>query len=96
MSHYKCPADLPDQLAADIQDLAVKAMKSAAVQVYGRVDFRLDPENEPWCLEINTLPGMTETSLLPMGAAASGLSFPGLIDEILKISLNKYNQAKEA
>jgi D-alanine-D-alanine ligase len=66
-------------------------MQSVGVQVYGRVDFRLDPENKPWCLEINTLPGMTETSLLPMGAAAIGLSFPQLIDEILKLSLNKYS-----
>jgi len=91
MSNYKCPADLDDALTQSIQALAVKAMSSAGVQVYGRVDFRLDPENKPWCLEINTLPGMTETSLLPMGAAAYGLSFPQLIDQILKLSLKKYS-----
>ncbi|NQV42762.1 MAG: D-alanine--D-alanine ligase [Candidatus Marinimicrobia bacterium] len=90
MSNYECPAKLDDGLARHIQDLAVKAMQSAGVQVYGRVDFRLDPENKPWCLEINTLPGMTETSLLPMGAAAKDLSFPQLIDQILKLSLKKY------
>ena len=90
MSKYECPAKLADELARHIQDLAVKSMQSAGVQVYGRVDFRLDPENKPWCLEINTLPGMTETSLLPMGAAANGLSFPQLIDRILKLSLKKY------
>lgn len=89
MSRYVCPADLDDHLARSIQELAVKAMHSVGVQVYGRVDFRLNPENLPFCLEINTLPGMTETSLLPMGAAAQGLSFPELIDEILKLSLKK-------
>jgi len=91
MSKYVCPADLDDTLTKLIQNLAVKAMQSAGVQVYGRVDFRLDPQNQPWCLEINTLPGMTETSLLPMGAAAHGLSFPQLIDQILKLSLKKYS-----
>lgn len=91
MSNYECPAKLDGDLAQHIQDLAVKAMGSAGVQVYGRVDFRLDPENNPWCLEINTLPGMTETSLLPMGAAASGISFPQLIDQIIKLSLKKYS-----
>jgi D-alanine-D-alanine ligase len=91
MSNYECPAKLDDVLARHIQDLAVKSMQSVGVQVYGRVDFRLDPENRPWCLEINTLPGMTETSLLPMGAAANGLSFPQLIDQILKLSLKKYS-----
>jgi len=91
MSRYQCPADLKPDLAETIQDLAVKAMGSVGVQVYGRVDFRLDPEMKPWCLEINTLPGMTETSLLPMGAAAAGIDFPELIDGILKISLKKYN-----
>jgi len=90
MSNYQCPAELDDALATSIQNLAIQAMHSAGVQVYGRVDFRLDPENKPWCLEINTLPGMTETSLLPMGALANGLSFPQLIDHILKLSLNKY------
>ncbi len=91
MSNYQCPADLDDALTKSIQELAVAAMHSAGVQVYGRVDFRLDPQNQPWCLEINTLPGMTETSLLPMGAAANGLSFPQLIDKILQLSLKKYS-----
>ncbi len=89
MSNYECPAKLDDDLTNQIQNLAVKSMQSVGVQVYGRVDFRLDPENQPWCLEINTLPGMTETSLLPMGAAANSLSFPQLIDEILNLSLKK-------
>ncbi len=90
MSKYVCPAELEGTLTKTVQELALKAMEVVGVQVYGRVDFRLDPENRPWCLEINTLPGMTETSLLPMGAAAAGISFPELIDSILKQSLLKY------
>lgn len=89
MSRYECPADLSVELTQHIQSLAKQAMEAVGVQVYGRVDFRLDPDGNPWCLEINTLPGMTETSLLPMGAEAFGLSFPQLIDEILKQSLLK-------
>ena len=92
MSRYQCPAELDNELSKKIQDYARLAMQSAGVQVYGRVDFRLDPEGNPWCLEINTLPGMTETSLLPMGAKAQGLDFPELIDSILKQSLKKYSQ----
>jgi len=91
MSRYECPAVLDETLAREIQGLAKQAMDAVGVQVYGRVDFRLDPAGQPWCLEINTLPGMTETSLLPMGAKAFGLSFPQLIDEIFKQSLAKYS-----
>lgn len=90
MSRYVCPADLEDPLATEIQRLAQKAMDVLGVQVYGRVDFRLDPQGKAWCLEVNTLPGMTETSLLPMGAKALGLSFPELIETIINESLKKY------
>ena len=58
-------------------------------KVYSRVDFRLDKNNDSWLLEINTLPGMTETSLFPMAAKATGLSFEDLIDKIIKLSLEK-------
>ncbi len=92
MSQYKCPAELDDTLAKQIQNYARQAIEAVGVQVYGRVDFRLDPEGQPWCLEINTLPGMTETSLLPMGAKTAGFSFPQLIDDILKQSLKKYDR----
>ena len=89
MSRYVCPAELDEKTTRLIQDYAVGAMDSAGVQVYGRVDFRLDPQGKPWCLEINTLPGMTETSLLPMGALAHGLNFAQLIAEIIQQSLKK-------
>ena len=90
MSRYVCPAELSPRQTETLQQLAGKAMQVLGVQVYGRVDFRLDPQGNPWCLEVNTLPGMTETSLLPMGARALGLSFPELIDAIIHESLKKY------
>jgi len=89
MSNYQCPAALSPDLAQQIRGYAETAMQSVGVEVYGRVDFRLDPEGNPWCLEINTLPGMTATSLLPMGAAADGLDFAELIQRILDLSLEK-------
>ena len=58
-------------------------------KVYSRVDFRLDKDNRFWLLEINTLPGMTETSLFPMAAKAIDLNFEDLIDKIIKLSLEK-------
>jgi D-alanine-D-alanine ligase len=89
MSQYVCPADLSDDITEDIQKIALKVMKAVGVEVYGRVDFRLDEENNAYCLEVNTLPGMTETSLFPKAAKAHGMSFSDLLDEIVTLSLEK-------
>ena len=88
-SDYICPAEIDDSLSEEIKDTALKIHKLLGCQVYSRVDFRLDKDNKLWFLEINTLPGMTETSLFPMAAKASGLSFEDLIDKIIKLSLEK-------
>ena len=88
-SDYICPADLDDSLSKDIQDTALRVHNLLGCKVYSRVDFRLDKDNKFWLLEINTLPGMTETSLFPMAAKAIGLSFEDLIDKIIKLSLEK-------
>jgi len=88
-SDYICPADLDKSLSKNIQDTALKVHKLLGCEVYSRVDFRLDKDNKFWLLEINTLPGMTETSLFPMAAHATGLSFEDLIDKIIKLSLEK-------
>lgn len=95
LSRYQCPAELEPELARKIQSLAVKAMESLGVQVYGRVDLRLDEQGQPWLLEINTLPGMTETSLFPMAARAAGIQFPELMHTLVELSLAKYS-AKES
>ena len=88
-SNYICPADISESKSDEIKDIALKTHKLLNCKVYSRVDFRLDKNNECWLLEINTLPGMTETSLFPMAAKAKGLSFEDLIDKIIKLSLEK-------
>ena len=86
---YFCPADLPEKLANDIREKAMTAHKSLGCSVYSRVDFRLNSRGESYCLEVNTLPGMTELSLVPKAAGASGISFEDLLNRIIELSLNK-------
>lgn len=88
-SRYEVPANLNDDITKNLQTLAEKSVQVLGVEVYARVDFRLDPDNQPWCLEVNTLPGMTETSLLPMAAKAAGINFPELLNRIAELSLAK-------
>ena len=88
-SDYICPAEIDNSLSEEIKDTALQIHRLLGCQVYSRVDFRLDKDNKFWLLEINTLPGMTETSLFPMAAKAVGLSFEDLIDKIIKLSLEK-------
>ena len=81
------PAELPEKVARKIQDDALRIYKAIGCRHYGRIDFRLNEKNEHYFLEINTLPGMTSTSLLPMAAQAAGLDFPELVDTIIKIAM---------
>ena len=82
-----CPADLPADIAAQIQEHAVTVTKALGLDTYARVDFMLDGENRIFCLEANTLPGMTPTSLLPQEARAVGTSFEDLCEHLIHISL---------
>ncbi len=86
-SQYICPADLDLETTIAVQAAAVAAHKSLGLEVYSRVDVMLDSENRPYVLEANTIPGMTETSLLPKSAAADGLPFPELCRKIAELSL---------
>lgn len=86
-SQYICPADLNLETTMAVQAAAVAAHKSLGLEVYSRVDLMLDDDNRPYVLEANTIPGMTETSLLPKSAAAAGLSFPDLCKLIAELSL---------
>lgn len=86
-SQYICPADLDLETTMAVQAAAVAAHKSLGLEVYSRVDVMLDAENRPYVLEANTIPGMTETSLLPKSAAAAGLPFPELCKRIAELSL---------
>jgi D-alanine-D-alanine ligase len=92
-SEYFCPADLPDHSRLAMQKMARLVHEITGCRGGARVDFRLNPENNPFVIEINTSPGMTELSLLPMGAKAHGLSFADLVELILntaktEVSLN--------
>jgi D-alanine-D-alanine ligase len=86
-SEYQCPADLDLETTMAVQAAAVAAHRSLGIEVYSRVDVLLDSSNRPFVLEANTIPGMTETSLLPKAAAAGGISFPELCRKIAEISL---------
>jgi D-alanine-D-alanine ligase len=82
------PADLPASEAQVLQKYAVLAHNVLKLGVYGRIDFRRDPGGNVWCLEANSLPGMTATSLLPQAAKAAGISFPDLLDRICRGAVN--------
>ena len=86
-SAYFVPADLPLKTAVAIQDTAVKLYCGLGCRHYARVDFRLNPQGEFFCLELNTLPGMTSHSLTPMAAAAVEIDFNGLIERIVQAAL---------
>jgi D-alanine-D-alanine ligase len=86
------PADLPDATTRLVQELGVKAHKAVKAGPYSRVDFRLDDDGTPWCLEINTVPGMTRTSLLPQSAAAVGISFTELCERICRAAIAGFHR----
>ena len=81
------PADLPDGVALRVQDAAVRAHAALKLGAYSRIDFRLDPQGGIWCLEANSLPGMTAASLLPQAAKAAGIGFSDLVERICKTAL---------
>lgn len=82
MSEEIFPADLPASVAGECQRLGLRAHQALKLGGYSRVDFRLTPEGELVCLEVNTLPGMTSTSLMPQSAVVAGIPFPELCERI--------------
>ncbi len=86
MSQEIFPADLPAGIAKECGRLSLLAHEALKLGGYSRVDFRLTPSDELFCLEVNTLPGMTATSLLPQAARASGLDFPELCEQICRVA----------
>ena len=85
-----CPADLPAEITEKLQDMAVRVFTTLKFDVYGRMDFIVDSNGEAWCLEGNTLPGLTPFSLLPQEAAAAGIPYEELCEAIITHSLRKY------
>jgi D-alanine-D-alanine ligase len=78
------PADLPPTESALLREYALRAHRVLKLGAYSRIDFRRDANGDFWCLEANSLPGMTATSLLPQAAKVAGISFPELLDRICK------------
>ena len=85
-----CPAELPEKVTKDMQHYAEEVARVIGLDTYSRSDFLLNDKNEMFCLEANTLPGMTPTSLLPQEAAVIGMSFNQLCEHLIDISLKKY------
>ena len=82
-----CPADIPEEIDRRMRDLTVRAFRALKLNVYSRADFLLDESGNLYCLEMNTLPGMTAASLLPKEAKAAGIEYGDLCELIIKKSL---------
>jgi len=90
MTEYICPAEIRKDISEKAQRLALRAYQSLGCSVYSRVDFLLNDKDELYCLEVNTLPGMTELSLVPKAVKVKGMEFNTLIENIIALSLKKY------
>jgi D-alanine-D-alanine ligase len=87
MAREVFPAEIPDALTAEIRRLALAAHQALKLRDFSRTDFRLDPDDVPQCLEVNTLPGLTATSLLPQSAAAAAIPFSDLCEAICEAAM---------
>lgn len=90
-----CPAHISEEIAQKIYTETIRACHALKIDVYSRVDFLLDEDDQIYCLEVNTLPGMTATSLMPQEAQAIGIEYPQLCMLIIEESLKKYNEYHE-
>ena len=87
------PAEIPDALVQTLQERALQVHRLLRLRDFSRVDFMVDGEGESWCLEANTLPGMTSTSLLPKAARAAGMTFAELCDRIVRMAAERASSA---
>ncbi len=83
-TRFLCPCGLSETREAEYQELALEAFKSVAARSWGRVDFMVDKAGNPWLIEVNTVPGMTDHSLAPMAAKVAGIEFNDLVWRILE------------
>ena len=88
---HVCPANIDAEKTNEVQQLALRAFRAAGLQVYGRVDVILPDDEPPTVLEVNTIPGMTEASLLPEAASAAGISYTDLCARIIALSQARQN-----
>ncbi|MCE5252381.1 D-alanine--D-alanine ligase [bacterium] len=95
MSEYFVPAPIPANLAEEITGYALKVFAVLGLRDIARIDFRLDADGRPLCFEANTLPGMTNTSLVPKSAAKAGIDFPGLVTRITEQAYQRKGKAAD-
>lgn len=88
-TEYIVPAEIPGEWTKKLQEQALIAFEAIGCKGFARVDFKVTDKGETFCLEINTLPGMTGTSLVPKAAKAAGIEFPELVDRIVKLALSE-------
>jgi len=88
------PADLPGPDTIEVQRLALKTHRALKLRGFSRIDFRRDADGVFWCLEANTLPGMTAASLFPKGAAAAGISFPEVCERLCRIAIQEHRSRR--
>lgn len=85
-----CPAPISQELTRRLQDYAVQGYRALGLESYARLDFIVTDDEKIYCLEANTLPGMTPTSLIPQEAAVLGMDYPTLCEELIRVSEKKY------
>lgn len=88
-SQYVTDVNLPSRVAQEVQEMSLEAFHALGCYGYGRADLRLSPEKIPYLLEINTLPGMTQHSLVPKAARVDGIEFPQLVEKIIALALKR-------
>jgi D-alanine-D-alanine ligase len=93
-TQYLCPAPVSREVTRRLRDLALQAYAALGCEGAARVDFRVTPRGHPYVLEVNTVPGMTETSLLPMAAAKAGIDYDTLTERILESALRRAERMK--
>jgi len=91
-SNYICPAKIPKKISENLREIAAKAYNALGCRHYARVDFRLSDNKKIYCLEVNTLPGMTDLSLVPMAAKSIGIEFPELVNKIAFMAYEGRNE----
>ena len=95
-AEHVCPANIDAAKTKEIQQLALRAFQAAGLQVYARVDVILSDGGEPFVLEVNNIPGMTEASLLPEAAAAATIAYPDLCARIIALSRRRQGDGPQA